>query len=175
MRNVTLYDSDPTNSRPILLVDFGDEQFSTSGDYGDYAGGVVSLRASKDWRQATVGLPGTDARVSAGLAGEWRGKPVTVTFVPAVEYQRVIADGYYGEGYASTGLMTGDPVVLFDGRVDSGGLAGGNRVEYTARHALLSKASIPGLRFGPPINYHIPPIGKVVQFKSTLYTLEGSR
>lgn len=175
MRDVSLYDSDPTNSRPIFLVDFGSEKFSTSGDYGDYAGGEVSLRASADWRQVTIGLPGTDARVTAGLSGDWRGKAVKVTFVPAVEFPRVVEDGYYEDAYAHTGLIEGDPVVLFEGSVDSGGLAGGNRVEYTARHKLLSKASIPGLRFGPPINYHCPPVGKVVSFKSTLYTLEGAR
>ena len=173
MRSVSLYDSDPTNSRPIFLVDFGAEQYSTSGDYGDYAGGEVSLRAASDWRQVTIGLPATDARVTAGLSGDWRGKSVTVTFVPAVEYPRVVEDGYYTDDYATTGLITGDQVTLFSGAVDSGGLAGGNRVEYTARHKLLSRASIPGLRFGPPINYHCPPVGKVVQFKSTLYTLEG--
>lgn len=175
MRDVALYAADPQNTRPIFLIDFGAEQFSTSGDQPPYLGGLATLSPAQDWLQVVVSLPADSARVSNALAGTYRQTPVTVGMIPAVEYYAVFEQGYAEPDYANQGLIKGPAVAVFDGLVDSFALSANGQIKFTARHKILSKASIPGLRFGAPINYHCPQAGQVIQFKSTLYTLEGPK
>jgi len=165
---------DPKSTRTQLLVDFIGEQLSTNGDYDGYVGGVVSLAAAANWLSVSITLPGTPERIEHVLNGGWRGQRVVVRQVAVAVYPQVVEDGYYERDYADTGEQSSDAVTLFDGLIDSGRIAGGNRVEYTARHSILSKSSVPGIRFGAPINYHIPPAGMSVKFKDVIYTIEGA-
>lgn len=175
MRDVAIYATDPQSTRPIFLIDFGAEQFSTSGDQPPYLGGIASLTPSQDWLQAIISLPADNARVSNALAGSYRQTPVTIGLIPAVEYYAAFEPGYAEPDYAKQGLIKGALVQVFDGLVDSFALSANGQIKFTARHKILSKASIPGFRFGAPINYHCPQAGQVVQFKNTLYTLEGPK
>lgn len=166
-------------TKPVFLIDItisSEEHLSTNGDITlngvTYTTSDIGLSGASDWTSATIKLKATPERVQEVIAGGWQNNTCKIYLLPKTNFKQIYQYDYVQEDYGIQGELTGDPILLLDGVLDSGDINSSNVLLRVTHKAFVGQWT-PRLRITNQFANHLPEVGSQITWEGEVYTLES--